>query len=170
VTDSFMGCQRACVIRSVANFLTWSSLIQTGHHLSGPLCLLYLLLYHPHHSISPHLSWTSLSLCLSLSLSLHHGTSKWLESPSLAPSHTSPLQFLALHLHSISPSLHDPFILTSSSIFPSPSQTLSLTHTHTHTHTHTLKLWVSESPAISSRALKPNDSRIITTVRKCACA
>lgn len=35
MTDSFTGCQRASGHR--ANFLTQSNLIQTGHHVSGPL-------------------------------------------------------------------------------------------------------------------------------------
>lgn len=54
-------------------------LMQTGHHLCGPLCLLSIGSSVSHVSLSSfHLSW--------LSPSLHHGTSKWFNSPALSAS------------------------------------------------------------------------------------
>lgn len=80
-------------IGSAANFPTQSSLIHTGHHLCAPLCLLSFCSSISGVTLFPFISW--------LPLPLHYGTSKCFDSPSLAPSHPSPLQFLALCLHSI---------------------------------------------------------------------
>lgn len=60
------------------------------------LLAFHLLHCLPHHSISFHLSW--------LSLTLHHGTSKWFNSLTLL-SPPVPLQFLAFCLRSIHLSL-----------------------------------------------------------------
>lgn len=59
VTDGFMACQRT--LGQSANFLTRSSLIQTGHHLSRPLCLFSICSSITHISLFPFICPGSLS-------------------------------------------------------------------------------------------------------------